>query len=63
MTRLARSPELRASLGRGGLARVQEDYLAWDAKADRILEVLHEVVAERLAATPSKYGREDIMHN
>lgn len=42
MVRLADSPELRATLGAGGMQRVKEDYLAWDVKADRVLEILRE---------------------
>lgn len=52
MVRLARSPELRKTLGTGGLARVREDYLDWDAKADRVLTVLREVVRARSPSVP-----------
>lgn len=41
---LARSADLRARLGAGGQKRVTEDFLAWDAKADRVLAVLTETV-------------------
>jgi glycosyltransferase involved in cell wall biosynthesis len=44
MVRLARSAELRNSLGEGGMLRVREDYLDWDSKADRVLSILGEVV-------------------
>ncbi len=44
MLKLARSPELRDKLGRGGVDRVKRDHLAWDAKADRVLELIHETV-------------------
>jgi len=47
MTRLAASPELRARLGDGGRARVRQEYFDWDSKADRMLEILTEVVRER----------------
>ena len=47
MVRLVSSPDLRRALGEGGLRRVHQDHLAWDAKADRMLELLHEVVAAR----------------
>lgn len=47
MRRLARSPELRRTLGVGGIARVREDYLDWESKADRVLTILQEVVKER----------------
>jgi glycosyltransferase involved in cell wall biosynthesis len=47
---LARSAELRRSLGAGGLQRVKEDDLAWDAKAERVLSILTETVARRPVA-------------
>lgn len=47
MTRLARSQDLRKSLGAGGIARVQQDYLDWESKADRVLDVLRDVVDRR----------------
>ena len=49
---LARSAELRRSLGAGGIKRVAEDHLSWDAKADRVLSVLTETVAAR--AVPAR---------
>ena len=49
---LARSAGLRQSLGAGGTKRVEEDYLSWDAKADRVLCVLTETVAAR--AVPAR---------
>jgi glycosyltransferase involved in cell wall biosynthesis len=45
MVRLAGSEDLRRQLGEGGVRRVRRDHLAWDAKADRMLELLHEVTA------------------
>jgi glycosyltransferase involved in cell wall biosynthesis len=47
MVRLANSPELRRELGAEGVRRVRQDHLAWDAKAVRVLELLHEVVDGR----------------
>lgn len=47
MIRLGRSEELRRSLGVGGMARVREDGLDWDSKADRVLVVLRDLVGER----------------
>ena len=47
MVRLARSPELRRSLGEGGKLRVREDGLDWESKADRMLGILADVVANR----------------
>lgn len=44
IVRLSRSPELRARLGEGGVRRVQEDCLTWDAKADRVLAILQSAV-------------------
>jgi len=49
IVRLSRSAGLRRSLGAGGMQRVLEDDLAWDAKAQRVLEVLAETVANRRA--------------
>jgi len=46
MVQLARSPELRTSLGEGGKQRVRKEDLAWNAKADRVLAILTEVAAE-----------------
>jgi glycosyltransferase involved in cell wall biosynthesis len=42
--KLARSPALRDALGHGGMARVREEYLDWESKADRMLEILTDVV-------------------
>ena len=38
--RLARDPELLKRLSIGAMARSREDYLDWDSKADRVLEIL-----------------------
>lgn len=46
IVKLSRSPELRRQLGEGGILRVQEDYLAWDAKADKVYAIL-EALANR----------------
>jgi glycosyltransferase involved in cell wall biosynthesis len=44
MGRLARSPDLRKSLGEGGRLRVRKDDLDWNSKADRVLSILTEIV-------------------
>jgi glycosyltransferase involved in cell wall biosynthesis len=46
---LARSAELRRSLGAGGTQRVKEEFLAWDAKADRVLSILSETAGRPAA--------------
>jgi glycosyltransferase involved in cell wall biosynthesis len=51
MVRLARSPELRQSLGEAGKARVRKDDLDWNSKADRLLNVLGEVAAGKVKAS------------
>lgn len=43
MVSLARSPELRKSLGEAGKMRVRRDDLDWNSKADRLLSILSEV--------------------
>lgn len=50
---LARSEDLRRSLGAGGTRRVEEDCLSWDAKADRVLAILTETVTARARAARS----------
>lgn len=47
IVKLSRSPELRRQLGEGGVLRVQEDYLAWDAKADEVFAILDAVANRR----------------
>jgi glycosyltransferase involved in cell wall biosynthesis len=49
MVRLARSPELRKSLGEGGQLRVRRDNLDWNSKADRVLAILSEVAGHNKA--------------
>jgi glycosyltransferase involved in cell wall biosynthesis len=46
MIKLSLSPELRLSMGRAGLERVQK-YFDWDRKVDRILEIYQETCAEK----------------
>jgi len=46
IVRLTRCPEERLRLGQGGRQRVREDYLSWDAKADRIMDILQSVADE-----------------
>lgn len=50
METLAASPELRRRLGEGGLQRVRQADFDWDAKTDRVLAILREVVAARAPA-------------
>jgi len=47
MLRLARSPELRRSLGEGGKLRVHKDDLNWGSKADRLISILAEVTGHK----------------
>lgn len=44
MIELAQSPELRKSLGAGGLKRVKSHYLDWDSKVNRIIEIFSETL-------------------
>lgn len=44
MTRLAESADLRARLGQGARERIHERYFEWEAKGDRVLEILEEAV-------------------
>ena len=65
MLRLARSPELRASMGRAALEKVSVGTFNWDFKIDRILEIYAETIDRRspkaprpeIAATPIASGR------
>ncbi len=50
MVAFARSASLRHTLGAGGMRRVLQDDLAWNAKADRVLSILQAVVADRTAS-------------
>lgn len=43
---LSRSESLRQRLGDGGKRRVREEYFEWNAKADRVLELLRECARE-----------------
>jgi glycosyltransferase involved in cell wall biosynthesis len=47
MVKLARSSPLRRAMGEAGRTRVQRDDLEWEAKADRVLEVLKETAHPR----------------
>jgi glycosyltransferase involved in cell wall biosynthesis len=51
MVRLARSPDLRKSLGDGGKERVRKNDLDWESKADRIISILSEVVEQQRIGT------------
>lgn len=42
MIKLANSPELRLQLGEGSKKRVRTNYLDWDSKVDRIIEIFKE---------------------
>lgn len=53
MILLARSPQLRRSLGVGGMERVKQDHLSWDSKATRMFALLEETIAARSAQAPS----------
>jgi glycosyltransferase involved in cell wall biosynthesis len=44
---LTESPSRRKALGEGARQRIQRDYLTWDAKAQRLLEILSETAASR----------------
>jgi glycosyltransferase involved in cell wall biosynthesis len=48
MSHLAGSEELRARLGQGGKERVHQEYLDWDSKGDRVLEILKGLVREKV---------------
>lgn len=50
MERLARSEELRMRLSQGARERVHQEYLDWDSKANRVLEILTALVREKQAA-------------
>lgn len=58
MIRLAGSAQLREELGKGAIARVREDFLDWDSKADRVLTILEEVTA--LSSEHAKSGNEHV---
>jgi glycosyltransferase involved in cell wall biosynthesis len=42
IVKLANSPELRIQLGQGAKQRVRSDYLDWDSKVDRVIEIFKE---------------------
>lgn len=42
IVKLANSPELRVQLGQGAKQRVRSDYLDWDSKVDRVIEIFKE---------------------
>lgn len=54
MIRLARSQELRASMGHGGRERIREEYFEWEAKGDRVFKILGDV------ANRADLAREDV---
>jgi glycosyltransferase involved in cell wall biosynthesis len=45
MIRLSESPELRLQMGEASLQRVRSNYLDWDSKVDRIVEIFEETLA------------------
>jgi glycosyltransferase involved in cell wall biosynthesis len=45
MVRLTESPELRQQMGEASLKRVRDNYLDWDSKVDRIIEIFEETLA------------------
>jgi glycosyltransferase involved in cell wall biosynthesis len=47
MVQLAESKELREKLRAGALQRINSGYWSWAAKTDRVIEILHEVVARQ----------------
>ena len=46
MVKLAESQELRLKLGEGSKKRVRTNYLDWDAKVDRIIEIFKENIQD-----------------
>lgn len=42
IVKLANSPELRVQLGQGAKQRVRSDYLDWDSKVERVIEIFKE---------------------
>jgi glycosyltransferase involved in cell wall biosynthesis len=42
IVKLSNSPELRIQLGQGAKQRVRSDYLDWDSKVDRVIEIFKE---------------------
>lgn len=45
MEQMASDPELRAQLGRAGIARMHDGLYGWEPKADRVLEICRSVAA------------------
>ena len=52
MIRLAESPELRESMGRAAIRRVESGTYDWDRKIDRFLEIYAETIARRTSKSP-----------
>jgi glycosyltransferase involved in cell wall biosynthesis len=52
MIRLAGSPELRESMGRAAIRRVESGTYDWDRKIDRFLEIYAETIARRASKSP-----------
>ncbi|MBW4694002.1 MAG: glycosyltransferase family 4 protein [Lyngbya sp. HA4199-MV5] len=58
MIRLAQSPDLREQMGEASKHRVRTNYLDWDAKVDRVVEVFEEAIAQQtLKPAPEVAGR------
>ena len=52
MIRLAESPELRETMGRAAIRRVESGTYDWDRKIDRFLEIYAETIDRHAAKTP-----------
>jgi glycosyltransferase involved in cell wall biosynthesis len=52
MIRLAESPELRESMGRAAIRRVESGTYDWDRKIDRFLEIYAETIARKASKSP-----------
>jgi glycosyltransferase involved in cell wall biosynthesis len=52
MIRLAESPELRESMGRAAIHRVESGTYDWDRKIDRFLEIYAETIARKASKSP-----------
>ncbi len=52
MIRLAESPELRETMGRAAIRRVESGTYDWDRKIDRFLEIYAETIARKTSKSP-----------
>jgi glycosyltransferase involved in cell wall biosynthesis len=66
MIQLADSPELREQMSEASKQRVRTNYLDWDAKVDRVVEVFEEAIAQRQTQLTSKMadqiGQSVVLH-